>query len=74
MMNRDLLVTINSDDPAYFGGYMNANFLGVAEALDLTKAELITLAKNSFRASWLDEADKIRWMAEIDRYAAQNHF
>ncbi len=73
MMNRNLLVTVNSDDPAYFGGYMNANFLGVAEALNLSKAELITLAKNSFRASWLDESDKVRWMTNIDRYAAQNH-
>ena len=52
MLARGLKVTINSDDPAYFGGYINENYLAVAEALDLTREELEQLAKNSFEASF----------------------
>ena len=52
MLARGLKVTINSDDPAYFGGYVNENYLAVAEALDLTRSELEQLAKNSFEASF----------------------
>jgi adenosine deaminase len=52
MLARGLKVTINSDDPAYFGGYINENYIAVAEALDLTKEELEQLAKNSFDASF----------------------
>ena len=52
MLKRGLKVTINSDDPAYFGGYINENYLAVAEALDLTRAELEQLARNSFEASF----------------------
>jgi adenosine deaminase len=52
MLKRGLKVTINSDDPAYFGGYINENYNAVAEALDLTREELAQLAKNSFDASF----------------------
>lgn len=52
MLQRGLKVTINSDDPAYFGGYIGENYIAVAEALDLTEAELAQLAKNSFDASF----------------------
>ena len=58
-------VTINSDDPAYFGGYMNQNFLETAEALDLSLDELKTLAINSFEASFLPDAKKMHWIQEI---------
>ena len=54
MLDLGLLVTVNSDDPAYFGGYINANFLRVADALDLTPAELTALAENSFVAAFRD--------------------
>jgi adenosine deaminase len=50
MLARGLKVTINSDDPAYFGGYINENYLAVAEALELTREELEQLARNSFDA------------------------
>ena len=52
MLDQGLLVTVNSDDPAYFGGYINANFEQVAVALDLTRTELATLAENSFAAAF----------------------
>jgi adenosine deaminase len=72
----DLLVagikaTINSDDPAYFGGYINANFIATFEALpQLGAAEAYTLARNSFEASFCDTAAKERWMSELDRVFA----
>jgi adenosine deaminase len=50
MLDKGLLVTINSDDPAYFGGYVNENYLAVAEALSLSKEDIEKLAKNSFDA------------------------
>lgn len=66
MMERGLLVTIHSDDPAYFGGYINQNFIALAAAKGLTKTQLAQLAKNSFIASWLPETEKQRWIAKID--------
>lgn len=66
MLDVGIAATINSDDPAYFGGYVNANYQAVADALDLSEAELRTLARNSFAGSFLPEADKARLIAEID--------
>ena len=65
-----LLVTVNSDDPAYFGGYVNANYEAIASGLGLGTDELADLAKNSFRASWLDDDAKARHIAAIDDYVA----
>src|SRR3546814_4311639 len=48
MLDAGLRATVNSDDPAYFGGYVNANYRAVADALDLSRADLVTLARNSF--------------------------
>ncbi|ODU31349.1 adenosine deaminase, partial [Sphingopyxis sp. SCN 67-31] len=48
MLDAGLLATVNSDDPSYFGGYVNANYTAVADALDLSRDELVTLARNSF--------------------------
>lgn len=63
-----LCVTVNSDDPAYFGGYMNANFLATFEALpQLGAREAHQLAANSFEASFVDASDKHAWRAELDR-------
>jgi len=53
LLDAGVKVTINSDDPAYFGGYVNENYIAVAEALDLTRAELEQIARNSFEASFL---------------------
>jgi adenosine deaminase len=62
-------VTVNSDDPAYFGGYVGDNYAAVQQALGLTDGELTQLARNSFEASFLPAADKARWIAAIDTYA-----
>jgi adenine deaminase len=69
MLELGLRATVNSDDPAYFGGYVNANYRAVAAALDLSRADLVVLAKNSFLGSFLGDADKARFIAEIDAYA-----
>ncbi|MET3115873.1 adenosine deaminase [Undibacterium sp. GrIS 1.8] len=68
MLRAGLCITINSDDPAYFGGYMNTNFIATADALELTRAELIQLAKNSFCASFASPEQKQVWLNELDEY------
>ncbi len=70
MLAEGLRVTINSDDPAYFGGYVNANYQAAAEARGLDRAQLKTLARNSFLGSFLDAAEVDRHLASIDRYAS----
>jgi len=67
LLQRGLCVTINSDDPAYFGGYIGENYLRIQQALDLTAADIYTLAKNAFMASFLSEADKQRYIDELDQ-------
>ena len=66
MLDAGLKATINSDDPAYFGGYVNDNFVAVAEALDLTRDDLLGLARNSFTGSFLSPVDQDKYVAEID--------
>lgn len=68
MMDKNLLVTVNSDDPAYFGGYMNANYLGIANALNMSKEQIAQLAKNSFKASWLSDGEKQKRISFVDDY------
>jgi adenosine deaminase len=70
MLQRGLCVTVNSDDPAYFGGYVGENFAAVRSALALSNDDLIELARNSFEASFLDDAAKAGHLAEIDAYVA----
>ena len=70
MLGAGLVATVNSDDPSYFGGYVNANYLAVADALDLSKTELLTLARNSFTGSFLDDEAKARHLAAITAYCA----
>ena len=65
MLDLGLKVTINSDDPAYFGGYINTNFHAVAVALDLSAAEIVRLAENSFTGSFLPPAEQARHLAAI---------
>ncbi len=60
LLDQGVVVTVNSDDPAYFGGYVGENYLRVAEALDLSAEHVRILAANSIRASFLDEAEKAR--------------
>lgn len=67
MLDKGVCVTINSDDPAYFGGYMNQNFLETAQALNLDAKDIVAIAKNSFKASFIDEDLKKEWMAKCDQ-------
>ena len=69
MMEKGLFVTVNSDDPAYFGGYVNENYEAVQDALDLGRGELATLARNSFEASFLEPAAKQAMIAKVDAVA-----
>jgi|HubBroStandDraft_2_1064218.scaffolds.fasta_scaffold08758_2 adenosine deaminase len=66
MMDAGLMCTCNSDDPAYFGGYVAENYVQTAAALPLSDQQLVTLARNSFEASFIDETLKRRYLAEID--------
>ena len=71
LLDRGLLVTVNSDDPAYFGGYIGDNFQASAAALDLSREQLLRLARNSFVASFLPDAAKRAHLEELERFAAQ---
>lgn len=68
LLDAGLRVTVNSDDPAYFGGYLLENYLAVERALGLTRAQLATLARNSIEGSFLDAEAKRRWAAAVDAH------
>jgi adenosine deaminase len=70
MIDRGLFVTLNSDDPAYFGGYLNENYQAVQEALDLDLEEIALIARNGFDASFLPPAEKSAVLADYDRRIA----
>lgn len=70
MLDRGLVVTINSDDPAYFGGYVVDNYLAVTKALGLERADVVKLATNSFNAAFLRVEDRRAFLDELDRYVA----
>ena len=70
MLDLGLSATVNSDDPAYFGGYLNDNYKAAATALGLSRDELATLAKNSFTGSFLDPEIAANWVMKIDAYLA----
>ena len=70
MLDLGLHATVNSDDPAYFGGYLGDNWLAVADALALSREDLVTLAKNSFTGSFLEPNEVAKHVAEIEAYAA----
>lgn len=72
MLEKGLFVTVNSDDPAYFGGYINDNFLAVSTALNLNKEEIFLLAKNSFNASFLDEDTKREMIEKVEEFYREN--
>jgi len=65
MLNAGLMVMVNSDDPAYFGGYLNENLVKSQAALNLSKNELKTLIINSFKSSFLSEEKKMKWIKKI---------
>jgi adenosine deaminase len=69
LLERGLCVTVNSDDPAYFGGYLLENYLAVQRALGLSRDDVSQLARNSIEASFLGVSAKQRWISVIDEYA-----
>lgn len=72
MMNMGLVITINSDDPAYFGGYINENYCAIAEALELSKEDIYLIAKNSINASFLNDNEKELLYKKVDAYMELN--
>jgi len=70
LLREGLCATVNSDDPAYFGGYVVENYRAVRDALGLTRADLVQLARNSFQASFLSATEKRHHLEEMDRFVA----
>ncbi len=70
LLDLGVRVTVNSDDPAYFPGYMNENLLALQDAASLTRAEVVRIVKNAFSISWLPEDDRERYLRAVDAYAA----
>lgn len=66
LLDYGLNVSVNSDDPAYFKGYINQNFINLVENLPLTEDDIVTLVKNSFRASFIDDDLKQAYLARVD--------
>ena len=70
MMDKGLVVTVNSDDPAYFGGYVNENYRAVSNALGLRRDEIVAVVRNGIRASLMTAPEKVKALAEVDRVLA----
>jgi adenosine deaminase len=71
MMDKGLLVTINSDDPAYFGGYVNENYRAISQALGLRRDEIAATVRNGIGASLMTAAEKADALAEVERALAE---
>jgi adenosine deaminase len=71
MLDRGLCVTLNSDDPAYFGGYILDNYLAVAQTFALSRVEIATIARNAIQATFLDEAGKRKLLGELETVVAR---
>ena len=65
MLDNGLRVMVNSDDPAYFGGYLNTNLIETSKALNLSIEDIKVLIKNSFKSSFLDKKSKNSWLNKI---------
>jgi adenosine deaminase len=72
LMDKGVLVTVNSDDPAYFGGYVNQNYLAISTALGLGRADIATIVRNGIKASLMTAADKNKALADFDRVLAES--
>ncbi|MEH6576443.1 MAG: adenosine deaminase [Amphritea sp.] len=72
MLAAGLKVTLNSDDPAYFGGYINENFVALAQAQQLSKSQLVTLARNAIEGSWATAERRTELLAELDRLCLEH--
>ena len=71
MLDKGLVVNVNSDDPAYFGGYVNDNYRAVTKALHLTRDEIAAVVRNGIQASLMTAADKDKTLSEVDRVLAE---
>ena len=69
MLHRGVKATVNSDDPSYFGGYMNENFIAIAEALNLSREDILQLAENAIEVSFLPEAEKKQHRQTLSVYS-----
>jgi adenine deaminase len=72
MMDKGLLVTVNSDDPAYFGGYVNENYVAVSDALSLQREEIVAIVRNGIQASLMPTSAKAKALADVDRVLAES--
>jgi adenosine deaminase len=72
LLQNGLMATVHSDDPAYFGGYMNDNYWAVAEALQLTREEIVQLARNSFDACFVDDSHKAKMHSQLNDFMQKN--
>ncbi|MFT9452551.1 adenosine deaminase [Liquorilactobacillus ghanensis] len=72
LLNNNVKVSIHSDDPAYFGGYIAGNYSTFADKFNLTKEQVVTLARNSFETSWISDQQKAIYLTELEEYAKNN--
>jgi len=72
LMDKGVLVTVNSDDPAYFGGYVNQNYLAISAALGLGRGDIASVVRNGIKASLMTAADKDKALADVDRVLAES--
>jgi adenosine deaminase len=72
LLNEGLCVTVNSDDPSYFGGDLNENFMALYEQLDMSAEQCVQLVKNSFVASFLPDDAKHHWLQQVDICSKKN--
>ena len=66
MLERGIKVTVNSDDPAYFGGYLNDNFIAVADALNLSGEDIVRLVQNSFEAAFITDGERKAFLKKVE--------
>jgi adenosine deaminase len=72
LMDKGVMVTVNSDDPAYFGGYVNQNYVAVSAALGLARGDVATIVRNGIKASLMTAADKDKALADVERVLAES--
>jgi len=73
LLRKDVLVTVSSDDPAYFRAYLGENILKLAEGCHLSRRDLIRLQRNAFEVSWISSAKRARFMEELEAYVSEHH-
>ncbi|EHO54201.1 adenosine deaminase [Lentilactobacillus kisonensis] len=72
LLSKNVKVSIHSDDPAYFGGYIGDNYYAIADKFNLTKDQIVTLARNSFETSWISDEKKALYIQQLTDYAASH--